>query len=545
MAHPNFEHIWRDIIEKRPNQPLFKIPSPEASEYLFFKASTFFNRASRVHAALKFHLKLKEGDRIALLSEDPQDIALVLHGAWLARLVVIPLDLSLGDDFIVSILNNANVKVALFPSAFSARVVTLVARAFSVEHWIVTGKGAQTGQGSPLKRLEEIVNQAAGVRFDFKETSDRDSLGLIALTSGYGKGVRGVGLTQSQILHSATVAAPIFPNNDQEEHVAWSLLPRKSLNGLMASFVMPLITAVPAVHNFEYEIRRFWEHVMADGITWAAVSQGDLRSIIKAGKSKTWRQPPNLQLALITNSPYSSELLATFEKRFGVPVTPTYSQTELGGIVTAFPRERAQEYITKWLYDFEVPSSGVQLAGVEIVIADLEGNPVEDEAVGEILVRTPQAMKGYLGTTPGECYFGQKAFLHTGDEGFLVADDSGKKHLFVTGRAGDVIVRNNERISPAKIDNVLREIRGVEFAMAVGFPNLHTGFEIGAYVVPVKLANLSEEEILASLRQSLEWTECPKVVVFGEFKRGSQPPKRVELQALFKQHFERDYSHGR
>ena len=43
-------------------------------------------------------------------------------------------------------------------------------------------------------------------------------------------------------------------------------------------------------------------------------------------------------------------------------------------------------------------------------------------------------------------------------------------------------------------------IRGVEYGCAVGFPNLAVGYEIGAYVVPLPVANLREEQILAELQ---------------------------------------------
>ena len=106
-------------------------------------------------------------------------------------------------------------------------------------------------------------------------------------------------------------------------------------------------------------------------------------------------------------------------------------------------------------------------------------------------------------------------WLRTGDEGFYVYDEEGRKFFFVTGRIKELIIRGGANISPLEIDEVLLRMPGVEAAVAVGFDNDWYGEEIGAFVVRKPDALLSEEAVLAFCRKSLPFVKSPKIVLFG------------------------------
>ncbi|RMG41069.1 MAG: hypothetical protein D6719_09280, partial [Candidatus Dadabacteria bacterium] len=61
---------------------------------------------------------------------------------------------------------------------------------------------------------------------------------------------------------------------------------------------------------------------------------------------------------------------------------------------------------------------------------------------------------------------------------------------------------------------------------------------------PSRTARLSEQDVLSSLRQNLDWNECPKVVLMGDRRDITPNPIRAEYAARFKQFFQRDFSLG-
>ena len=113
---------------------------------------------------------------------------------------------------------------------------------------------------------------------------------------------------------------------------------------------------------------------------------------------------------------------------------------------------------------------------VELKIAD----PGEQGA-GEILVRSPTLMLGYIGihgADPGGT-IDSEGWLHTGDLGHL--NDDG--YLFIDGRSKDMVIRGGENIACPHVEAVLMRHPDVVDAAAIGLPHPDLGEELAAVVV--------------------------------------------------------------
>jgi acyl-CoA synthetase (AMP-forming)/AMP-acid ligase II len=94
---------------------------------------------------------------------------------------------------------------------------------------------------------------------------------------------------------------------------------------------------------------------------------------------------------------------------------------------------------------------------------------------GEILVRGDQVSGQYL---DGGGRVSETDWFHTGDVGGFDADG----YLYLLGRTDDVIIRGGENISPAEIEEVLREYPGVRDAVVIGVPDQEWGQRIAAAI---------------------------------------------------------------
>jgi long-chain acyl-CoA synthetase len=187
--------------------------------------------------------------------------------------------------------------------------------------------------------------------------------------------------------------------------------------------------------------------------------------------------------------------------------------------------------------DHGYPSIGAAISVNEMAIHDDAGQPVPEGAKGEIVIRGHNVMLGYHDNLKAN----ESAFTHgwfrSGDEGFYKRGPDGAAYFFISGRFKELIVRGGVKISPLEVDEVLNRIDGVKAAMAVGFDNVTYGEEVGAYVVRLPDAAVTEEQIIAAARKQLPFSIAPKVVVFGESFPVTSTGKyqRNQLKPLFEQ----------
>jgi fatty-acyl-CoA synthase len=112
-----------------------------------------------------------------------------------------------------------------------------------------------------------------------------------------------------------------------------------------------------------------------------------------------------------------------------------------------------------------IVSSGAPVPGVELLVAGAEG-PVPDRHVGEILVRAPSMMRGYVGGGEDPIVDG---WLHTGDRGYLADGE-----LYVTGRIKDVVIVMGRNYPAQDLEWAAERADGVRAGRTVAFATERT-----------------------------------------------------------------------
>lgn len=135
---------------------------------------------------------------------------------------------------------------------------------------------------------------------------------------------------------------------------------------------------------------------------------------------------------------------------------------------------------------------------VELMIAD-----ADDEGHGEILVRSPTVMLGYVGLQDGTIT--SDGWLHTGDVGHL--NDEG--YLFIDGRSKDMVIRGGENIACPHVEAALMRHPDVVDAAAVGLPHPDLGEELAAVVVHRAGRVPTEEELTRHMSGEVAYFAVP------------------------------------
>ncbi len=208
-----------------------------------------------------------------------------------------------------------------------------------------------------------------------------------------------------------------------------------------------------------------------------------------------------LKLVITGGAPCGTEVIATM-RQFGIPVIEGYGLTEASPIVTINPVEKSK-----------IGTIGKKIPNVEIRI----DNPNE-QGVGELCVKGPIVMKGYLNRPEDTAEALQDGWLHTGDLASM--DDEG--YVTIRGRKKALIVnREGKNIYPEEVELCIGRDKRLLDILVLGY---HDGQEVGEKVGAIIVPNVeaftnsdgtqkSEEEIAAEVRTSVQ-TQCGDLATY-------------------------------
>ncbi len=208
----------------------------------------------------------------------------------------------------------------------------------------------------------------------------------------------------------------------------------------------------------------------------------------------------SLRLIVTTGAPLDVDTHQRLRARFDVPVITSYGLTEACGVSTVYRGDPADGVI------------GRPLEGLEMAVVDDQGGRRRDGAVGEVVVRGPSLMKGYLDDVAAAgrpCFDG---WLCTGDLGFV--DDDGLLHM--VGRKKELIVRGGEHVHPGEIEEVLLRHPAIAEAGVVGLPDRAQGEEVAAFLVLADGHDVRAAEVLSYCGEHLANYKCPGIIEFRD-----------------------------
>jgi fatty-acyl-CoA synthase len=155
-------------------------------------------------------------------------------------------------------------------------------------------------------------------------------------------------------------------------------------------------------------------------------------------------------------------------------------------------------------------SAGRVTPGVEMIISDVDGNPLPVGETGEIRLRTRATIGGYFNNPEGTAAEFQDGFWLSGDLGYL--DDGG--YLFIVDRKKDMIITGGFNVYAVEVEAALSEHPSVLMSAVVGIPHPHWGEAVHAEVMLREGATVSEDELIELAKVKLGSYKAPKSVQF-------------------------------
>jgi acyl-CoA synthetase (AMP-forming)/AMP-acid ligase II len=179
-----------------------------------------------------------------------------------------------------------------------------------------------------------------------------------------------------------------------------------------------------------------------------------------------------------------------------------YGLTETTGVVTITAADDPIEAV--------VTTCGRPVPGVELRLVDGDGGDVVAGARGEVLVRGPSVMAGYLDDPEATAEVLRDGWLHTGDVGEFDRDG----RLRIVDRLKDMVLVGGFNVFPAEVEHALLEHPAVAQVAVVGEPDDRLGEVVVAHVVLAVPADAGA--LLDACRTRLAGYKVPRRIVVHE-----------------------------
>ncbi|MFW3964516.1 long-chain-fatty-acid--CoA ligase [Acinetobacter radioresistens] len=152
-------------------------------------------------------------------------------------------------------------------------------------------------------------------------------------------------------------------------------------------------------------------------------------------------------------------------------------------------------------------SVGFPLPGSEIKIVDAHGNEIPLGSAGELCIKGPHIVQGYLNRPEESADTFVEGWLHTGDIAQL--DEDG--FCYILDRKKDMVLVSGFNVYPNEIEAVIAEHPEIIEVAVIGVPDVQTGEAVKAYIA-TRNPSLSTDEILAHCKEHLTAYKVPKVI---------------------------------
>lgn len=180
---------------------------------------------------------------------------------------------------------------------------------------------------------------------------------------------------------------------------------------------------------------------------------------------------PSLRAFVGGGAPKPAETHAELKSIFGVGILSGWGLTECAIATASCPDDSDEELAT---------TEGRPSPGVDVRVVGQDGSDLPPGAEGELRVRGPQMIVGYVDSRLDADAFDERGYLRTGDLSVI----GPRGHVRITGRLKDIVIRNAENVSVKEVEDALYTHPAVADVAVVGVPDPRTGERACAVVVP-------------------------------------------------------------
>jgi len=478
------------------------------------------DRQSTVFAAyLQQELGLKQGDAVAIMMPNLLQYPVALMGVLRAGCSVVNVNPLYTPRELQHQLTDSKAKAIIIVENF-AHTLAAVEKHIKLDHVILTKMGDMLGtlkgtlvnlvvkhvkklvpayQLSKFVTFKAVLQRGAELQWQ-KPTITGDDIAFLQYTGGT------TGVSKGAMLTHRNMVANL-------EQVS------ACINNLLEEGKENVVTALPLYHIFALTAN-FFTFFKYGGVNLLITNPRDMPNFVKELKNNRFSAIMGVNTLFngLLNTPGFAELDFS-QLKFSIgggmavqrPVAERWQKVTSSRLIEGYGLTECCPLVTVGPYDLEGynGSIGLPAPSTDLRLVDEEGNDVALGETGELIVRGPQVMLGYLNRPEETAKTIKDGWLYTGDIARM--DEQG--FFYIVDRKKDMILVSGFNVFPNEIEEVVAMSEKVLEVAAVGVPSEATGEVVKVFIVK-KDASLTEQEVIAHCKQHLTGYKVPKMVEF-------------------------------
>ncbi len=503
--------LLADTVKRFPGRPAMRFYGATLSY------GAFDERTARCAAALA-GLGVKKGDRVAVMLPNVPQFPIAFYGALRAGAVVVQTNPLYQSEELLAQLLDSGTKVLFALDIFRERIEPIMTDA-GLDAVIYCGvrdylkgwkrmlypvKAKRDGMWRPFEKhppahdMERLLAAAAVTPPAVRPAAD--DVALLQYTGGTTGTPKGVILTHRNLVANTLQCRAWIPQIREGEVRFLSVIPFFHVYGMTTCMNLSVMAGGEMILLPKFSTLEVLKTIQRTRPNLFPGIQAMYLAISNHPRAHRYNLR-SIEACVSGAGPLQADVQERFEALTGAQVVEGYGLSEAAPVTHANPIGGTRK----------VGSIGLPFPGTDARVVGEDGEtelPVD--AVGELVVRGPQVMKGYWNRSEETLATLAGGWLHTGDMARMDADG----FFYIADRKKDMIKTGGENVYPREVEEVLFRHPKVHEAVVAGLPDDFLGEKIRAYLVLNDGETATAEEVQAWCGEHLAKFKVPKEVEF-------------------------------
>jgi fatty-acyl-CoA synthase/long-chain acyl-CoA synthetase len=486
---PTLQSLLINVLKKHRNRTFCYIDG-KATQYL--KLDMVSNQVANAVRKLGYG----PGDRIAVAMSNVLECPMAILGVMKSGATFSGLNPMMSEVDMGYILDDAQAKMVFIDAVALDKIVKLMPDRSSLKHVVVLGENVPKGFTAWSDFIDSASEDDPGPN---ARPDDEFNISYTGGTTGNPKGV-----VNSQSGYFFNLVAHCVDTPIQASDKMLLMTPLAHAAGLL--MLAGTVKGSSFIVEKAFDPFKALELVEKEKVTTVFMVPTIIYMLLDILKQKKY-DTSSLRLILYGAAPIAENRLAEALEVFGPIFFQKYGQVEIANMITTLTPE---DHIRAMQYPKLLQSCGRPDSMTNVRIVDDNDVDVPPGSAGEIIVKAPYLMKGYLNQPELTANTLKGGWLHTGDMGRF--DEEG--YLYIVDRKKDMVVTGGMNVFSAEVEECIAKHPKVKQVAVIGIPDEKWGEAVTAIIVPN--GDISSDEIIQFCQGKLSKYAVPKNVFFKD-----------------------------